>query len=53
MRRLVMMGGIVLLLVSCKVSKNKCDAYGDADIEDIYKINIEAQKKYCSYTVIK
>jgi len=53
MRKVLFIGGIIFLLVSCKTSKHKCDAYGDADIEDIYKIKIEAQKKYCSYTVIK
>lgn len=53
MKRLLYVGGIVFLLVSCKVSKHKCDAYGDADIDDIHELNIESQKKYCSYVIVK
>ncbi len=53
MRKVLLLGGIVFILVSCKTSKHKCDAYGDADIEDIDRINMESQKKYCTYTIIK
>jgi hypothetical protein len=53
MRKLGLIGGIVFIMVSCKTSSHKCDAYGDVDIDDIHKINIESQKKYCSYVIVK
>ena len=44
---------IALLAVSCKSTSHKCDAYGSTNELDIHKVNIESQKKYCSYVVVK
>jgi len=46
--------GGLLLLVSCKTSSHKCDAYGSVDLEfDIHKVSIEQQKKYTTVCTIK
>lgn len=54
MKKVFIVGGLLLLMVSCKTSKHKCDAYGDTNIEyDIHQIDIESQKKYNSVTSLK
>ena len=53
MKRILIAGGL-LLLVSCKTSSHKCDAYGSVDPEfDIHKVSLEQQKKYTTVCTIK
>jgi len=43
---------LILILLSCKTTKHKCDAYG-ANHDDIFNEHVEEQKKYISSEVIK
>ena len=54
MRRVLIVGGLLLLMGSCKTTEHKCDAYGDVNVEyDINQVEIESQKKYNSVTSLK
>lgn len=45
---------LMALLVSCKTTKHKCDAYSlSTEDPDIHKISFESQKKYSSVVTIK
>lgn len=54
MKKVFIVGGLLLLMVSCKTTEHKCDAYGDVNLEyDINQVDIESQKKYNSVTSLR
>ena len=52
MKKLLVVTGLIVL-ASCKSTSHKCDAYGSVEEYDIHKNDLELQKKYSSYIVIK